>query len=556
MSEGDTLQATYTYDANGNRQTLTYANGVVESYQYNKANWITGLTNSKAGNTLSSHTYTYYASGSQKSETTNTGVATSYTYDDLGRLTRESEANGLTLAYTYDANGNRTQMTASGTDSYTTAYTYDANNRLTTEAKTQSGTTTTSIFTYDDNGNLLTELDATNTAVVNHSYDGFNRLISSVVGTTAITYTYNPQGIRTSRTVGTTTTQYLLDGGNVVGEITNGTTTTYLRGTNLISDGTNYYLYNAHGDVVQLTDSTGAVTQTYEYDVFGNEKNPSDTDTNPFRYCGEYYDTETGLYYLRARYYDPTVGRFTQEDTHWNTANMIYGDNPQKINEREDALGLKTYSYAPQILSIMQAGNLYVYGTSNPLKYYDPSGAAGELTLTWTSSMWWLLLADGPLPIGDVIYGIGIVVATAIDAVHYIGIDNIIRMVSDLPDAVRNTFSGGGSSTPPDPNWGEGFKTFRQLKRYLGSPGEGNQWHHIVEQNQIRKSGFSCYQVHNTNNVVKISKDVHKLISAYYSSIDPQLSSTQRVRDWLAGQSFDFQYEFGLNILRQYGVFP
>ena len=151
-------------------------------------------------------------------------------------------------------------MTASGTDSYTTAYTYDANNRLTTEAKTQSGTTTTSIFTYDDNGNLLTELDATNTAVVNHSYDGFNRLISSVVGTTAITYTYNPQGIRTSRTVGTTTTQYLLDGGNVVGEITNGTTTTYLRGTNLISDGTNYYLYNAHGDVVQLTDSTGAVT--------------------------------------------------------------------------------------------------------------------------------------------------------------------------------------------------------------------------------------------------------------------------------------------------------
>ena len=59
------------------------------------------------------------------------------------------------------------------------------------------------------------------------------------------------------------------------------------------------------------------------------------------RYCGEYFDNETGTYYLRARYYDPAIGRFTQQDTHWNTANSIYGDNPQKINEREDKLGLK-----------------------------------------------------------------------------------------------------------------------------------------------------------------------------------------------------------------------
>ena len=142
-------------------------------------------------------------------------------------------------------------MTASGTDSYNTTYTYDANNRLTMESKTQGGTTTTSVYTYDDNGNLLTELDATNTAVVNHSYDGFNRLISSVVGTTAITYSYNAQGIRTSRQVGATYTDYLLDGGNVVGEIAGETVTTYLRGTNLISDGISYYLYNAHGDVVK-----------------------------------------------------------------------------------------------------------------------------------------------------------------------------------------------------------------------------------------------------------------------------------------------------------------
>ena len=123
-----------------------------------------------------------------------------------------------------------------------------------------------------------------------------------------------------------------------------------------------------------MTDTNGELTKNYNYDAFGNERNPVETDTNPFRYCGEYYDTETGLYYLRARYYDPLIGRFTQEDTHWNTANMIYGDNPQKINEREDALGLKHYSYAPQISAIVQSGNLYVYGVNNPVLYADPTG--------------------------------------------------------------------------------------------------------------------------------------------------------------------------------------
>ena len=116
------------------------------------------------------------------------------------------------------------------------------------------------------------------------------------------------------------------------------------------------------------------LAKSYDYDAFGVEKNPSNEDDNPFRYCGEYYDVETGTYYLRARYYDPRIGRFTSEDTHWNTSNMIYGDNPQKINEREDKLGLKTYSYVPQISAVIQSGNLYVYAVGNPLYYKDING--------------------------------------------------------------------------------------------------------------------------------------------------------------------------------------
>jgi len=132
--------------------------------------------------------------------------------------------------------------------------------------------------------------------------------------------------------------------------------------------------YHAHGDVVQLTNATtGAVTKNYSYDAFGNEKTAI-TGVNPYRYCGEYNDLETGMYYLRARYYEPKLGRFTQQDTHWTAANMIYGDNPQKINERQDALGLKTYTCIPQLAAVMQAGNLYVYCVGNPIKYKDDTG--------------------------------------------------------------------------------------------------------------------------------------------------------------------------------------
>ncbi len=90
--------------------------------------------------------------------------------------------------------------------------------------------------------------------------------------------------------------------------------------------------------MVQLTQTNGTITKNYDYDAFGIEKDIDQNDTNPFRYCGEYYDTETGTIYLRARYYDPSVGRFISEDP--------IGD------------GLNWYTYA---------GN-------NPIMFIDPSG--------------------------------------------------------------------------------------------------------------------------------------------------------------------------------------
>ena len=82
---------------------------------------------------------------------------------------------------------------------------------------------------------------------------------------------------------------------------------------------------------MNLTDSTGAITKSYKYDAFGVEQNIDDADDNAFRYCGEYFDAETGTIYLRARYYSPSTGRFISRDS-------FAGSN-------NDPLSLNLYTY-------------------------------------------------------------------------------------------------------------------------------------------------------------------------------------------------------------------
>ena len=103
-----------------------------------------------------------------------------------------------------------------------------------------------------------------------------------------------------------------------------------------------YYHFNAHGDVVVLTNESGTKTKSYSYNAFGVEYNEATLDSNPFRYCGEYYDKETKTIYLRARYYNPTQGRFTQEDP------------------------------------IRDGYNWYAYCDSNPIVFVDPKGLASQ----------------------------------------------------------------------------------------------------------------------------------------------------------------------------------
>ncbi|TYQ13252.1 UNVERIFIED_CONTAM: RHS repeat-associated protein [Acetivibrio alkalicellulosi] len=262
-----------------------------------------------------------------------------------------------------------------------TRYQYDKNNRLEYEIKTTSGKSEENFYSYDRNGNqifkkqVVIERGVTDEAsftgfiagkeedtggVYFYEYDGFNRLIGFTGDGMTISYTYNGSGLRTGKTVNGVRTTYVWDGQNIVLEIdgANNVKSKYIRGVNLISrydseSNLMFYLYNGHGDVTHLVPIHGDVIN-YDYDSFGNEKDPTEGDTNPFRYAGEYWDEETGTYYLRARYYDPGIGRFICEDSFWGFDN--------------DPLSL----------------NLYTYCANNPVLFIDPDGefwqvAAGAL---------------------------------------------------------------------------------------------------------------------------------------------------------------------------------
>jgi len=188
--------------------------------------------------------------------------------------------------------------------------------------------------------------------------------MTSVKSGTTTSYVYKADGLRLSK--GTTT--HIWDGANVALDIVGASVVKYIRGINLIymdaSSVKSFYSFNAHGDVVGLTNSSGSVTKSYRYDAFGNEDAPVSGDANPFRYCGEYFDKENGRIYLRARYYNAQIGRFTSQDTHWNPGNMIYGDAEIKDGARR--MVDKT--------AIMQSVNLYTYCIGNPIMYIDSNG--------------------------------------------------------------------------------------------------------------------------------------------------------------------------------------
>lgn len=377
----------YAYDANGNRTGLTYPNGTLLSYSFDAANRLSQVTDWLARNTL----YSYDAAGNLTKTAYPNSAGMAFIYDAANRLTQitntEKGIPPLTLVYSLDPVGNRTTININGiptnfaydalselvsaqlgslaptktTWTYdavgnrlqvasvigTTKYVYDSDDRLLTAGSRS--------FTYDANGNRVSVIDASIHQTQTLIYDAANRL-TAAMGPKNSSFSYDGDGNRITQSVGRGTYNYVSDvaaglpvelqesgpDGNI----------TYAYGLGLIEESApafNYfYQYDGLGSVIGLTDAKGVLQGAYAYDTWGNTLlSVTDVGTrNKYRYTGEALDPGTGLYYLRARYFDPTIGRFLNKDPIGHAAGV----------------------------------NLYSYALNNPLLLADHSGLSPDTT--------------------------------------------------------------------------------------------------------------------------------------------------------------------------------
>ncbi len=320
-------ETTYTYDDAGNLTKTTLPNGVWTDFGYDTADRLTSVFNEKKPPpvTISSFSYTLDAAGN-RTQMVDTSGTNAYDYDPLYRLTEVTYPDPETDTYTYDPVGNRLTKDS-------TSYTYDAANQMLTAGAVSYG--------YDANGNQTTRGSDTFT------YDHENRLLESIIGSFTSTSAYNGDGLRVSLEVGDgvnppVTTDYVWDVNRPLPVVLDDGTNRYVYGLDLIaaidgSDEATYFTYDGLGSTTELLDEAGDATDAYTYDVFGAVRASTGSSANDWLFTGEQHDTDSDLYYLRARHYDPATGRFLGQDP----------------------LGI---------------GNGYSYVGNNPVNYVDPSG--------------------------------------------------------------------------------------------------------------------------------------------------------------------------------------
>jgi RHS repeat-associated protein len=304
----------FTYDTLSRRTQMTRPNGVTTTYTYNNLSQLLSVLHQVGANTIDGAVYTVDPAGNRTVKTDkHANVTSNYTYDPLYELTQVTQSTTTTETYSFDPVGNR--LTSLGVSPYS----INTSNELTSIP----GTT----YTYDSNGNTLTKVTSSGTTTFGWDYE--NRLTSVTLPGTggALAFKYDGFGHRVQKafTQGstTTTTNYLYDGNNAVADVDqNGNVLaryTTMQNTDeplaeLRSATTSYYSQDGLGSVTSLTTSAGALGNTYTYDSFGKLTASTGSIANRFQYTAREFDSETGLYSYRARYYDSNAGRFLSED--------------------------------------------------------------------------------------------------------------------------------------------------------------------------------------------------------------------------------------------------
>jgi RHS repeat-associated protein len=368
---------TFEYDYNGNlkviRPTTPNANVPTTNVQYDKANQVLTMTHTLTSTPFLTFAYpTRDKIGLVKTSKEGTAGNHTYNYDNRNRVTSDALTKGTTTStgtWNYKANAQINQSTykpTAPTVPLTTTHTYDAAAQYKTLIeKNSSGTTTRSLsFTYSTTGNRTQQTNVLANQTTTYTYNQADRLTgySPPVPQVPYTYTYDGEGLRMGKTASGVTQQYRWDVGVQAGRLPlllQDGDASYIYGPGglllwqIKNTGNAVYRYQTDqlGSVRALTSSAGQVVNRYDYDAYGKLLTSSGTVVNPFRYAGQYTDTESGLIYLRARYYDPGTQQFLSRDPQEGASGQPYAYAAGSPLNATDASG-QFWDWLPDALAI------------------------------------------------------------------------------------------------------------------------------------------------------------------------------------------------------------
>ena len=282
---------------------------------------------------------------------------------DIATFIVEADGKNLSYQWLYQAPGTDELVYCTSSDATT--------NTIRVEMTAESDGAQYCCFITDANG----DMGSTRTATVRLDVRDW-------------TMEYEAGGLRTKRSSAEKTYNYIYNGDKLVRMTVGDDILDFTYDANgapltLIHNGTvYYYITNLQGDVISLETMDGMLGAHYYYDAWGKilACDGAVAELNPLRYRGYVYDQETGFYYLQSRYYDPAVARFLNADSYISTGDGVQGNN------------------------------MFAYCNNNPTNMVDGGGTSATAFQWWSSTMWWLCGADAALPIGDAIYGLGMLI--------------------------------------------------------------------------------------------------------------------------------------------------
>ena len=346
IHSGQGMKVQYGYDSLDRIEHIHYGNGIQTNYAYDCDGNISHLETRTESAVLLSFDYKYDGNGNRTAKTGIQGLTAGssaldirYQYDVRGQLLEECR-NGVAVRYAYDAAGNRIRKTEGKKE---TRYRYNQKNQLLQKEDADG----ISCFTYDRQGGIIEEKNAAGNR--RFTYNSLHQQTQVETETGNIQKNrYDAEGLRYELIENGRRTSFVYHNGELLHERgeeagLSKEATSYHLGAGIEAfqrDGkTFYYHQDEQLNTTLISDENAAIRNHYQYDAFGAGLEASEALSNRIRYTGQQYDEQTEQYYLRARYYNPVLGRFMQED-------VYQGD------------GL----------------NLYAYCANNPVVYYDPSG--------------------------------------------------------------------------------------------------------------------------------------------------------------------------------------